>query len=279
MVFGQNATTIAPMISTARAAFIRSFTTLFRGLRFVFRFVGRFGFGRAAGLVAARRRFPQRAQTQARRTGSLFVGSLLIGTGVALLTQARLGLSPYDVLVSGLLPRLGLSFGQTVWVISGVFFLIAAILGQRPSRWGVAYVLANGVAIDAVSGSINSPASMPGRMFFVVAAVFAISAGISLVVHSGSTGGAFELLTRAGEVRGLDRRMVRTTLEVSVLTLGIALGGSFGPATLVIALGIGPLLGVMGQALSDHSMGRTTRLLASSPETRHPSASVATQTH
>jgi len=263
------------MTSLARAATTRTFTTFKGLLRFVLKFVGPFGFGRSAGLVAARRRFPQRAQTPARRTASLFVGSLLIGTGVALLTQARLGLSPYDVLVSGLLPRLGLSFGQTVWVVSGVLFLIAAILGQRPSRWGIAYVLANGVAIDAVSGLINSPVAMPARIFFVAAAVCTISGGVSLVVHSGSTGGAFELLTCAGELRGLDRRTVRTSLEVTVLMIGIALGGSFGPATVVIALCMGPLLAMFGQALSDHSKGRMTRLLESAPETRHPSASVA----
>ena len=65
---------------------------------------------------------------------SLFVGSTLIGTGVALLTRARLGLSPYDVLASGLTPRVGLSFGQTVWLVSAVLFLVCALLGQRPSR-------------------------------------------------------------------------------------------------------------------------------------------------
>jgi len=203
---------------------------------------------------------------------SLIIGSLFIGTGVALLTQANLGLSPYDVLASGLQPRLGLSFGQTVWSISAVLFVVAALLGQRPSRWGIAYVLSIGFAIDAVSGSINSPESLAGRVSFVVAALVTVAAGISLVVHSGSTGGSFELLMKAGEERGMDRRVVRTSLEVGVLALGIAMGGSFGPATILIALGIGPVLGVMGQALDDHSHGRMQRLLLDSPESRHPSA-------
>ena len=219
--------------------------------------------------------FPVRALTPARQAISLFVGSLFIGVGVTLLTQARLGLSPYDVLVSGLLPRVGLSFGQTVWLVSAVLFAVAALLGQRPSRWGIAYVLANGFAIDAVSNLIGGPEAMIGRIIFVVAALFVLSAGISLVVHSGTTGGAFELLTTAGEVRGLDRRVVRTTLEVSLLLLGVLLGGNIGPATLVIALGIGPVLGLMGQALADHAHGRARRLIERSPEARHPSAMAA----
>lgn len=221
---------------------------------------GRIGFSRHGVLAASRRLYPHSARTPARRLVSLGVGSSLIGIGVALLVQANLGLSPFDVLVSGLQPRLGISFGQTVWLISAVLFGAAALLGERPSRWGIAYVLANGLAIDAASELINAPSGMVGRVSFVFASLIVISAGISLVVHSGSTGGAFELLMRAAEKRGLPRGITRTGLEVSVLSLGIALGGSFGFATVVIATMIGPTLVVMGQALADHSAGREARV-------------------
>lgn len=235
-------------------------------------FSGRLGFGRLAGLASARRAFPTRALTPARRMMSLIIGSLMVGTGIALLTNANLGLSPYDVLVSGLMPRIGLSFGQTVWAVSGVMFLVAAIFGRRPSRWGVAYVLSIGFSVDTAAGIMNQPESLPGQLGFVAVALVVISAGISLVVHSGSTGGSFELLMLVGEDRGMDRRRVRTVMELTILVLGIMLGGSFGPATIIVALSIGPLLGVMGQALNDHSVGRAARLGTGSPETRHPSA-------
>jgi len=251
-----------------------SLAILAASLRIPLRLIGRLGFGRQGALAATRRLFPARAHTPALRAISLVVGSLLIGTAVSLLSQARLGLSPYDVLVSGLQPRLGISFGQTVWAVSVVLFLVAAILGQRPSRWGIAYVFAVGFGVDSASGVIASPDSMLGRATFVAAALLTLSAGISLVVHSGNTGGAFELLMRAGEVRGRSRRSVRTSLEVGVLLLGIAFGGNFGPATLVIALGIGPVLGVMAQALDDHSRGRIIRQINERPESRHPAASV-----
>lgn len=236
-----------------------------------FRLIGRVGFGRQGALAGGRLRFPARAHTPARRASSLFIGSLLIGVGVSLLQAANLGLSPYDVLVSGLLPRLPLSFGQVVWLVSAVLFTIAALLGERPSRWGIAYVLANGVAIDAVSGFINAPESLLARYFFVALSIVVISVGISLVVHSGSTGGAFELLMRAGEVRGWDRRLVRTLLEVGIFSLGLSLGGSFGPATIAVALLIGPLLGLTSQALEDHSRGRELRQRVATPEVCHPS--------
>jgi len=250
----------------------RAFTLAFRHIA---RFIGRLGFGRQGALVAGRRLFPARAHTPARRAVSLFAGSLFIGIGVALLQQANLGLTPYDVLVSGLQPRIGLSFGQTVWVVSAVLFAAAAMLRQFPSRWGIAYVFANGVAIDSVSGFINAPESLLARCFFVALSLISLSAGISLVVHSGSTGGAFELLMRAGELRGMNRQMVRTSLEVGIFACGLVLGGSFGPATLVIALGIGPLLGLTSQALADHSRGRVIRQLESTPVQGQPSAATS----
>jgi len=187
------------------------------------------------------------------------VGSAFIGVAVALLVQADLGLTPYDVLVSGLKPQLGITFGQTVWVISGVLFAIAAVLGQRVSRWGLSYTVMNGFAIDMVSGWVNQPDSLLGRYLFVGAGIAGLGFGISLVVHSSSTGGAFELLMQAGEERGLQRTRVRTALELGAFVVGLSLGGTFGIATFMVAFGIGPVLGVMSQALSDHSHGRAMR--------------------
>jgi len=263
------------MSTTRRTATIFAFIEkVHAGLLVVWRRLVRLGFGRQAALAGARRAFPTlqaRAQTPVRRAVSLFAGSFCIGIGVNLLQQARLGLTPYDVLVSGLMPRLGWSFGQTVWLISAVLFAIAALLRSYPSRWGVAFVFANGVAIDAVSGFINAPEGMAARGFFVGMSLIAICAGISMVVHSGSTGGAFELLMAAGEARGLNRKAVRTSLEVGVLTLGLALGGSFGPATVVIALGVGPLLSLMSQGLVDHARGRHARRVPSHDAVAHSS--------
>lgn len=249
-------------------------TSVRRLLRALFSFsaqVGNLGFGRQAALVAARRVFPTRAQSAARQAAALIIASTLIGVGVSLLRQADLGLPPYDVLVSALQPRLSISFGQTVWAISGVLFLVAGILGQWPNRWGIAYVLAVGSAIDAVSALVNAPASLFGRLAFVGIAVMVLSVGISLVVHSGSTGGSFELLMKAGEARGFDRVRVRTSLEIAILVTGIVLGGSFGPATFVVALGIGPCLGAASQMLQDHAEGRTRRLLRAQSSTRSSS--------
>jgi uncharacterized membrane protein YczE len=190
---------------------------------------------------------------------SLIVGSSLIGIAVALLVEARLGLAPYDVLSSGISQRVGLSLGQASWLIAAGLTLVAIVLGRRPSRWGIAYVFLNGVAIDAASGILQEPSSMSLRIGFVLAGIVTMAAGINVVLHSGTTGGPFELLTAAGEDRGVSAVKVRYGLDAGVLVSGVALGGSFGPATVAYGALMGVTIMTGNQALVDHRRGRAMR--------------------
>jgi len=210
----------------------------------------------ASALVNA----PPVARRNAHRAVVLAAGAILIGLGVALFSHAGLGLPPYDVLVSVVRDRLGITLGQAGWLLAVVLLAAAASLRQFPSLLTAVYILANGVAVDVAIGLLRDPQILIVRIVFVVVGITALAAGIALVVHSGLGGGAFELLMRAGAERGVDPLKVRTGLEVGLLGTGIALGGEFGPATVVFALSIGPMLRLGAQALADHRTGREQRI-------------------
>ena len=203
---------------------------------------------------------PPVARRSAHRAVVLAAGAVLIGLGVALFSHAGLGLPPYDVLVSVVRDRLGISLGQAGWLLAGVLLSLAAMLRQFPSLLTAAYILANGIAVDTAIGLLRDPDHLAVRIVFVVVGISSLAGCIALVVHSGLGGGAFELLMRAGAERGIDPLKVRTGLEVGLLSLGIALGGDFGPATVLFALTIGPMLRAGAQALADHRSGRNARL-------------------
>lgn len=57
--------------------------------------------------------FPGRAELR-RRLPRLLLGLIALGGGIALMVEARLGVSPYDVLHQGLADVTGLSFGTVV---------------------------------------------------------------------------------------------------------------------------------------------------------------------
>ena len=194
-----------------------------------------------------------------RRLFSLACGSTLIGVAVALLVEAHLGLAPYDVLSAGLASRIGVSLGVAGWALAAVLFVVATMLGRAPSAWGMAYVFANGLAIDAASGIVTTPDTLVTQLLFVGSAVVIMALGISLVVHSGTTGGPFELLMLAGEDRGISRLASRLSLDVGVLVIGILLGGPVGFGTLIYAATMGLVLHTVGQAFLDHRLGRQVR--------------------
>jgi uncharacterized membrane protein YczE len=221
--------------------------------------VDRIGLSRHSALSVARHLSTARPPSFAVQASALALGSGLIGVAVALLVQARLGLPPYDVLASGLSEQTGLSLGQAGWSIAAVLFAVAASLGRPPSMWGMSFVFLNGLAIDAASGILQQPTSMIVRMIFVSAGVIVMALGINVVIHSGTTGGPFELLMAAGEDRGVSRLKVRYTLDIGVLVLGVVIGGAFGPATLFYGAFMGLTILVVSQALRDHRDGRNLR--------------------
>lgn len=211
-------------------------------------------------LVAARTMQGHRAYPPFTKTVMVLTGSTLIGLGVSLFLHARLGLPPYDVFVSSVAMRSGLSHGQTAWVVSAVLFALAALLRRPPSRYGILFMAANGLSIDAWRSLILDPSSLATRVVFIVLGTAAIAAGVAVVAHSGSTGGPFELLSLAASDRGLSQTATRSILELSIVAGGLTLGGNAGIGTVVFALTIGPLISLGFQALADRQSGREQRV-------------------
>lgn len=193
----------------------------------------------------------------------LVPASILIGLGVAALADARLGMSPFDVWLSALQDLTPLSFGQAAWVTSGVLFVVAAALGVPPSLRSVGYILLNGVTIDLARTVLIPPDHIVMRAAMALGGWLALVTGVAIVVHKGAAGGAFEALMRAAEQRGHRPLLLRSALEIGFFVVGLALGGSFGPMTVVIALGMSPAIGVGLQALEDHRVGRDARVSGS----------------
>ena len=193
---------------------------------------------------------------------SLFFGSTLIGLGVALFVRADLGVPAYDVMLTAIRDRFGVSLGQAGWLFTGLLFLVATALGQRPRPIAVAYILGNGLAVDTFMQVVRQPDDLVVRLGFVGLGTMIIAAAVALVTHAGLGGGATELLMRAGESRGLNPFRVRTALEITIVTFGVFLGGSFGPATVFFVLTISPILQAGRRALDDHRTGRRLRMQA-----------------
>ncbi|MFD0360012.1 YitT family protein [Nocardia sp. GCM10030253] len=181
-----------------------------------------------------------------RRLVALYVGLWLYGLSMAVMIRAGLGLDPWDVFHQGVAAHVPISFGA-VTAVTGVVVLLAWIpLRQRPGVGTVSNVVVIGVSVDAGLWLLPEWDSIPVRVAAMGAAVILNAVATVLYIGAGMGPGPRDgLMTGLVRRTGWSVRLVRTSIEVSVLVTGWMLGGSVGIGTLVYALGIGPLIQVL----------------------------------
>lgn len=178
-----------------------------------------------------------------RRLVQLFAGLVLYGVTMALMVRSGLGLNPWDVFHEGLSGLVGLSFG-TVTVIVGVVVLLAWIpLRQRPGVGTVANVLVIGVAVDAALWLLPEPEHLAVRIAYLLLGIVGNGVAGGLYIGAGLGPGPRDgLMTGLVRVTGRSTRLVRTVIELTVLAIGWAVGGTVGLGTVLYAVAVGPVV-------------------------------------
>lgn len=176
------------------------------------------------------------------RLAQLYAGLILYGASSALLVRAGLGLDPWDVFHQGLAHRVGLSLGSVVILVGAVVLLAWIPLRQRPGFGTVSNVLVLGLALDATMALTADVRGMGAQLGLLGVAI--VLNGVATGLYIGARLGAGP---RDGFALGLARRsrrsirLVRTAIEVIVLSIGWLLGGTVGIGTVAYAVLIGPL--------------------------------------
>lgn len=180
-----------------------------------------------------------------RRGSQLALGLVLYTVSMGLLVHARLGAMPWDVLTLGIRRHTPLSFGQITLALSVLVLAAWWPLRQRPGVGTVANVLVIGLLVDPVLRTLDLlPAlSLPWRIAMLAAGVALNALATALYIGARLGPGPRDgLMTGLVARTGWSVRLVRTSIEVSVVLVGWALGGALGVGTLVYALGVGPLV-------------------------------------
>ena len=184
---------------------------------------------------------PPRAELW-RRLPRLLAGLVLFGVAIACMVQADLGLPPWDVLHQGVAERTGLAIG-TASILVGVAVLLLWIpLRERVGIGTIANVVIVGVVIDVTMTVLDTPASIAGRVGLLVLGIVLFGPGSGLYIGAGLGPGPRDGLMTALARRGRSVRTVRTAIELAVLAIGFALGGTVGIGTVVFAVTVGPVV-------------------------------------
>lgn len=181
-----------------------------------------------------------------RRLSQLYVGLALYGASMAMMVRANLGLDPWDVFHQGLGERTPLSFGTVVILTGAVVLLLWIPLRQRPGIGTLSNILVIGLAADLGLWMLPQPETLPARLALLGAGIFLNGVAGGAYIGAGLGPGPRDgLMTGIVARTGWSIRVVRTSIELTVLALGWLLGGTVGIGTLLYAVTIGPILQVM----------------------------------
>ena len=177
----------------------------------------------------------------ARRLTQLYAGLVLYGISDSMLLLAGLGVDPWDVLHQGLSRRFGLAVGTWAVIVGVLVLLLWIPLRQRPGFGTLNNVVVVGLVIDVMLATVPPVHGYAARVVVMVAGVLLNGIATGAYIGAGLGPGPRDGLMTGLAARGHSIRVVRTSIEVTVLVSGWLLGGTVGLGTVVYALGIGPI--------------------------------------
>jgi uncharacterized membrane protein YczE len=179
------------------------------------------------------------------RLARLYLGLVGFGVSLALMVQARLGLDPWDVLHQGIARHLGVQLGWVTIGVSGLVLLAWIPLRQRPGLGTVSNAIIVGLVVNGALDVLPTPRSLAWRAVWLAASIGLNGLATACYIGARLGPGPRDGLMTGIAARGHSLRAVRTLIELSVLAIGTALGGTIGVGTVAYALSIGPLTHVL----------------------------------
>ena len=173
---------------------------------------------------------------------SLYFGLFLFALGSVMILYADLGMSAWGVFQIGLVNVIGLSFGQATQVVGLGVLILGWIMGFPPGFGTISNMFFIGYFIDKIIGWGLVP-----KYDNLILQLILLTAGMAMI----GIASCFYLSPKLGAgprdglmiglVQKLNRQVgiIRAGIEITVLTLGIAMGGPIGIGTVITAFSIG----------------------------------------
>ena len=183
-----------------------------------------------------RERFPERLARCA-------LGLTGFGTGIAFFVEAHIGVPPWDVFHQGISEKTGLGLGTVLIIVAFFVLLLWIPLRLRPGIGTIMNAIQIGLVENVMQEVLPTPDNPVIKVVFMCLGMLCIAAGSGLYIGAELGSGPRDGLMLGLNARyGISVRLARTTVEVTVMIIGVFLGGSIGLGTFVFAFGIGPLV-------------------------------------
>ena len=169
-------------------------------------------------------------------------GLALFGIGISLQMNANIGAPPWDVFHQGVAKQTEISVGKIIVMTGFILLLLWIPLKQKPGLGTILNALEIGLVADLALAIIPEPKNIFVRVMMASLGIVIVAIGTGFYIGSALGPGPRDGLMTGLAKRGIPIRIGRTAIEVTVLVVGLLLGGQVGVATFAFALGVGPLV-------------------------------------
>jgi uncharacterized protein len=188
------------------------------------------------------------------RVTQLVVSCVVLGVGVSLLLDARLGSDGYSMLVNGLSLTSGVEFWIVNTVVGVVLVALAWARGRRPGLGTLTQPVVVGVVVSLVLPRLPEPDSLPLRWAELLAGFVVLCVGVAGYLAADLGAGPTEVAALAWDPP-VPFRWSYSLVQVVGASVGWALGAALGPGTILVVLLIGPVVDRLMPLLSRSRSG------------------------
>ena len=176
------------------------------------------------------------------RLRRLAISWLLVSIGVPLMLRADLGVSPFDVLSTGVAEATGWSVGVSFIACSIACFAAGRLLGGLLGPACVPGTIVIGLLVNVALDVLPEPTSLIARIPMFVAGVLIVATAITLGVASELGPGPTEVLMLGLMAKGMPIVPARWLSDGMPVVVGTLLGGAMGAGTVAFWVIMGPLV-------------------------------------
>lgn len=167
---------------------------------------------------------------------------MLFGFGISCFLTAELGVAPWDVFHQGIEHLTSIPIGIVIEITGLLILLLWIPLHQRMGLGTLLNAIVIGLVVFLIGHHLPHADQLVLRSLYLLVGLLSIGIASGLYIGAGIGPGPRDGLMLGLSQHGISVRVARTTIELTVLVAGLALGGHVGIGTLAFTFGIGPLV-------------------------------------
>ncbi len=175
----------------------------------------------------------------------LVTGEFIFGLGDSFLIAAGIGNTPWTVLAEGISYSISSTIGEATFLVSVAVLLLWIPIREIPGIGTILNAIIIALTIHVMVPILPTPESQLGSFLLASSGIILVGIGSAMYLTTNLGPGPRDgWMTGLQRVTGIPIGWVRITIEISVLIIGVILGGTFGMGTILFALTIGSVVAV-----------------------------------